>query len=348
MAVRLQDIADEAGVSLPTVSHILNPASGRAHRFREQTRRKVTEAAAKLGYRPNAAAKATVSGRFNAISLILGAQFTDRGRGWMAGSLLHGINLACHDAKLLLSMAALSDDELADDAALPGILQQWCSDGLLVNYIVHMPPPVADAIMRHRIPSIYLNVKRDHDAVYPDDEQAARELTQHLIEMDHQRIVYLGPVREKMRWPNYTHYSAADRMAGYITAMTEADLPVRVVHDASIFGSAFTPDAWADVMAHQPTAVVVYNGVGALQVHAATLMSNLRVPDDLSIVTFTDEWSSESARRDFSGMRLPFIEVGQQAVQMLQKKIDQPDIQQPARTLAAAWCEGLTCAQPRR
>src|SRR5271163_4227872 len=68
MAVTLKRIAEHCGLSLPTVGAILG---GRAHLFRPATCERVQRAAAKLGYRPNSAAKAMRSGRFGCAALVL-------------------------------------------------------------------------------------------------------------------------------------------------------------------------------------------------------------------------------------------------------------------------------------
>ncbi len=339
--VSIKDIADRAGVSTMTVSRVLNRKTGQTRPEAIERAQRIRQIARDLGYRPNDIAQTMRTGRFNAISLILGAQEECPGWGWLPQSLMYGINQATHDAGLLLNMAAPSNEELTSDEHMPRALQQWCSDGLLVNYITHMPPKMAEVIDHYRIPTVYLNVKRKFDAVYPDDVDAAEQATQQLIALGHRRIVYLGPDAGS---PDESHYSQADRIAGYRRAMVGAGLEAHCVDDTSCFHQRRVPANWAQVMAHRPTAVLVYNGTLALRAMNAARDAGLAVPHDLSIATFTDDWNGDCGGQPFSGMRLPFADIGRAAVQMLQQKIKQPEEHIPARALNARWELGETCA----
>ncbi len=345
-SVTLNQIAKQVGVSPRTVANALGRRVPTRYARSAARAEEIRRVAREMGYRPNEAARATATGRFNTISLIIGSQFGDAGCGYLPHAMQHGVNVAAHDAGLLVSMAALTDEELVDDSSIPHLLRRWCSDGILMNYAVRMPPHVAELLSSYAIPTIYMNVKRDTDSVHPDDEDMAHQATRRLIQMGHRRVVYLGPIDAKqVDYPEF-HYSGAARAAGYTRAMTEAGLMPLPVDDASLWGAHLATLHWSEVKAHRPTAVLTYGGDVALRAMHAALAEGFSVPRDLSIATFDDHERRGCARQPFTGMMLPFEQVGREAVAMLQRRIAGPDKPVASVAIPGTWYEGATCAPP--
>ncbi len=332
MAVTLQHVADRVGVSAPTVSQILNPSGKRARMFAEDTRRRVQQAALELGYRPNAAARSTATGRFGAVTLLL-SQYNNRSQ--MPPRLLDGIDEALAEADLHLTIARLPDEKLTDPDAMPKLLRQLTSDGLLINYNAHIPPRMVDLIARYRLPSVWINSKQPHDCVHPDDHAGARDATRLLIEAGHTRVAFVdytyGPS------PADPHYSNTDRRAGYHDAMREAGLTPRLICDKGNIELAerltFTR-AWlaAD---DRPTAVLCYTHHESAPILAAADRMGLTLPRDLTLFTIHDEAVRHFDLRVPTAV-LPEREIGKRAVAMLRDRIqrratDAPPMPVPLR-----------------
>ena len=323
MRVTARDIAKESGVSQPTVSQILN---GKGHLYREETRRRVFEAAERLGYRPNTYARAMRSGRMGAIALLMSCR-TDR--AVRQAGIQQGIHdeLLLHD--LLLTSANVPDEAFAqaevDRASLPRLLRECNADGLLVAYSHDLPPGMQAAIDRDPMPAVWLNRKQEFNAVHPDDRAGGSAATAHLIALGHRRIAFL-------QLTTTTHYSAADRLAGYHEAVTAAQCEPLVVRMA---GGDLT---WCAQVVEwlrrpqRPTAVVASSPLEAQTLIMACAHAGVRIPQDLSVVVISES-SLTHTGIDLTRVVVPFHDLGVHAVRMLLTRIEQPGVPVPALAL---------------
>ena len=339
--VTVREVAKAAGVSLRTVCRVLN---GTVAPVRAETRDRVMAAARQLGYRPNAAAKAVRRGRSGGIALLLSS---DLQRSYLPEALLDGIQeqLRAHD--LHMTVAAVPDPQLTDETVIPKFLRQWMADGLLVNYTVRVPPDLRAIIEDMHIPAVWLNVRRPADCVYIDEHAAARQVTEHLLGIGHRRIAYVD-YHSDVSAPDDWHYSTTDRCRGYEQAMIKAGATPRVMREDGILPVRRKIEAAVALLKApgRPTAVVAYSpGQTTLPVHlAAVAHCGLRVPEDLSLVTFSP-FAADEVGVAMTKMLLPEREMGREAVEMLLRKIRQPG-PQPSRCLAATLVEGESAAPP--
>ena len=337
----VRDVAVAAGVSLRTVCRALN---GTPAPLRDETRDRVLAAARKLGYRPNAAAKAVRRGRSGGIALLLSS---DLKRSYLPEALLDGMQeeLRAHD--LHMTVAAVPDPQLTDEAVVPKFLRQWMADGLLVNYTVRVPPALASLIEHLRIPAVWINIRRPADCVYADEFAAARRLTEYLLRLGHRRIAYVD-YHSDLSAPKDWHYSTTDRCRGYERAMAKAGLKACVLRQDGMLPVRRKIEAAAAFLRSpkRPTAVIAYSpGCTALPVHlAAVAHCGLRVPEDLSLTTFSPS-EADDVGVAMTKMLLPEREMGREAVAMLLRKIRRPG-PQPSRRLAAELVEGESTAAP--
>ncbi len=338
MVVTLEDIAGRVGVTSVTVSNALRNTG----RVGETTRQRVLEAAADLGYRPNYAARATARGSFGSAGLILSAD--KRGRSYMPPDLLRGLADALESRGMHLSIATLSDEQLTSDQYMPKLLRELTCDGLLVNYNKQIPPAMEMLIDHYRLPAVWINAKRDHDAVFPDDFGGAAQATEKLIARGHRRVMYVS----LSYVPETVHYSEIDRRDGYGHAMRHAGLePVTVdrFHPA-IKGLRFGQKAigLSQLLsgADRPTAVVTY----ALpeQIEWAADRNGLRVPEDLSLISFAVEPDRPGA--NVTAMTLPEVRIGRIAVEMLLERMASPERRLPPKAVPMGFDPGRTIAPP--
>jgi LacI family transcriptional regulator len=331
MRVTLEHIAEKAKVSTMTASAILTGRYVPRRADAVVRARRIHQVARELGYRPNGAARATSTGRFGNIALLISA---DLSRSNIPTRLLGSIHDALADRKLHMTLAKLSDQAVTDESFVPRILREWSADGLLINYHKNIPAGMEQLIESSRQPAIWINCECERDCVLPDDRDAGLRLTQHLIQQGHRRIAYVD-FRTSFRYEPGEHYSQYARWEGYEAAMHHAGLePRRIDFAQRAWRNKAALEFWTApestwlASSDRPTAVIAYSTEANTLLLAAHRLG-LRVPDDLAIASFAESPIS------LQGLRLPTMlvpneKVGQLAVDMLMHRIEQPEEHQPA------------------
>ncbi len=330
------DVAREVGVSLMTVQRALS-----GHRYvAEATRLRIEQAAQRMGYRPNTAARSTRTGRTGCIALLLSTLGT---RSITSGATLDGIQEALRSRDLHLLIEAMPDAQLTDAGFVPKMLRQLTSDGLLINYNAQIPQAMIDLLGLADLPLVWLNSKQEADCVYPDDFGAARTLTAELIAMGHRRIDFVDFTHSLVE-PAW-HYSGVDRHAGYADAMREAGLTPRRRGSREEFETGLALDAAMAMLRRddRPTAVVGYVGRESRIMHTAARLIGLSVPGDLSIASFDIRVDQEMGLSTTT-MLVPDVQVGRLGAEMLLDKLDDAGGTCPPVAVAFAFHLGQTCA----
>jgi LacI family transcriptional regulator len=333
----LDDIAREVGVSTVTVRNVLNGRNKETWPTAKQRADEIRRIAAHYNYRPNAAARATATGRFSNIALVLATEANTLdhlfyGTLWAVRTSLreHGLHLVIGD---------LPKERPGDDEGLPMVLRELSADGLLINCIERVPEFFLRQTERCRVPSVWMNIKLARDCVYPDDLAAGREATQRLIDLGHRRIAYMD-LRPAV------HYSSTDRREGYMVAMREAGLLEWILPQVGSSPADWEP-FMTDVLsaADRPTAIVAYEQDRAMVVCFAALRLGLSLPADLSLITFH---SGERASSSFAidTMRIPSEALGEYGVETLIRKIEDPSRVFEPRGVPHVYRPGSTCGPP--
>ncbi len=333
----LEDIAQHVGVSKSTVSLVLNGKARKA-RISERRIKEITKAAEELNFVPNAAARAIRKGKFGQLGLLLSSIPT---RALLLPGLLESIRITLREKDQLLLLGELPDNQLTNDDVLPRILREWAADGLLINYLEAVPERMRTLLDEHRIPTVWLNIKRDTDAVYCDDLAAATEATDHLIKLGHTHIAYLAMGING-------HYSKADRQAGYTQAMRAAGLTPDIHqwdHSVDAPDRAEAAHEWLAAQSPRPTAVLTYGQGDALPLLTAALQLGLKVPQDLSIATF------HPGPLTLPGLAIttwcmPSTELGRAGVELLLERIEKKATDMPSVVIPYTRVEGSTVAPP--
>jgi LacI family transcriptional regulator len=323
MATTIADIARASGVSHQLVSKVLNGGSGTV-RVSEVTRRRVLDIAEQRGYRPNSAARAFRSGKFNAIALV--SSSTETRRSYVPNELIYGTQTRLAQQNMHLIVTALSDETLTDDEQMPKLLREWMADGLLINYTHDLPHGMAERIDQLRVPAIWLNRKESFDSAYPDDRAGGYLATQLLIERGHTKIAFvLNFAQLPHAGSTEHHYSLFDRFDGYRAALAEIgrapmvwDLPPGE-HDIpteQYLARLRSPD--------RPSAVFVYHYPHAIRLYSIAMSCGLRVPDDLAIFTVGGSQIIRQANLPIGTVWSADFNDGHRAVDMLIQKMKSP------------------------
>ncbi|HBC85732.1 MAG TPA: hypothetical protein DCZ94_02130 [Lentisphaeria bacterium] len=333
MTVALKHIAKGTGYSMSTVSAILG---GRAHLHSKTTQSRVMEIAEKLGYQANSGARAMRRGSFGAVALVMGPE----GHTYLPQDLLAGIEETLAREGLNLIIVRVSEENLQSPEKIPHVLRERMVDGLLINYILKVPPRLTELVNQRNCPAVWINDKQDHDSVYPDDFRAGMELTQALLDIGHRRIGYID-------FSETVHYSRNERMRGYSECMLAAGLEPEVsFYPVMRSGSSFGDQAFRNWMTfpRRPTALISYYPPTAL-LYAAKTEYGLEVPRDLSVVTFSDRPDC-SLGLEIGCMLLPEYEIGVNAVQMLLGKLAARKTKMISKSFPGKFYPGDTCGAP--
>ena len=301
------DVAKKAGVSIKTVSRVLNNAPN----VRQATQDKVRASMMALDYQPSNAARELRSGRSKSIGILLG----DPSSGFQA-RLHHAALQACSDAGFFLTVGLF--DESADDWA--GQLDDFLSRSRVENMI--LVPPLCDsevlhAQMRDRGISFGLispsRPVPDAYSIGMDEQQAAFDITMHLIRMGHRQIGHItGPTG---------HVATGLRLAGYQAALAESGIQpnpdwVRPgkfhFRDAQICAERMLANR-----EERPTAIFAANDEMAAAVCFTANSLGLDVPRDLSVVGFDDVAIATTIWPPLTTVAQPFNAMADAAIRLL-------------------------------
>ena len=333
----MADVARSAGVSVATVSHVLNGTRP----VLPHTRQAVLDAVDELGYTPNTLARSLVTSRTRSIGLAVSAisnpYFTEILQGVEAGALEHGYSLLIADPH----------DDPDHERKVVQLLHERRVDGMIVAPSAD-PRELVAYLARHEVPTVFLDRVVDgvakgegggsgdaggrtggplrFDQVCAENIEPMAELVTHLAGLGHRRIGLVAGL------PGLS--TTAERITGYRRGLTASGLPYDahlVVHgDSESPGAARATTALLSLAA-PPTALVTANNSMTIGTLRALRERGLSVPDDLALCSFDDfAWADLFSPR-LTAIAQPSREIGTQAVRVLLDRLAAPD--RPTRTL---------------
>ncbi|MEV4541951.1 LacI family DNA-binding transcriptional regulator [Micromonospora echinaurantiaca] len=324
MRHRLKDVAERAGVSVKTVSNVVN---GYVH-VRPDTRARVEEAIAELNYRPNLSARNLRKGRTGVIALAVPEL-----------DIPYFAELARH---VVTAAAELGWTVLIDQTGGGREQERVVASGItdhLIDGLIFSPLALAaeDLTGLDGTPMVLLGERVDHgpaDHVVIDNVAAAREMTAHLIGLGRRRIAAIG----SQRTPEGV--SARLRLAGYTAALADAgiDYDERLVAPAPAWHRADGAAAMRGLLASgvRPDAVFCFNDTLALGALRALHEAGLRVPEDVAVAGFDDIEDGRFSIPTLSTIAPDKERIARLAVELLANRLD-TDPTAPPRELPAPY-----------
>lgn len=306
--VTIVDIAREAGVSIKTVSRVINRQEGVGARVRARVQAVID----KRGYRPNASARSLSSRR----SYLIGVIFLRLGGHHYIGEVQAGALRATRRAGYQMVIEQVETAEgLFDLEAFSTMLRGAAFDGVVLTPPLCDHPGVLAAIEAAGVTYVRMAPNTDLDRapfVWMDDLGAAREQTLSLWEMGHRRIAFVEGPRN--------HRAAVQRREGYLQAMTArgARVPEEWIASGDFFGrSGFEAGEALLALDPRPTAIFAGNDEMAIGVLAAAAKRGLAVPETLSVVGFDNSPAGEASWPRLTTVHQPIAEMAEAAVEML-------------------------------
>ncbi len=345
MASTIEKIAARAGVAPATVSRVLN---GKYKENRPAIARRadnIRRLAAEMGYRPNAAARAMLAGRFDRTAFVTCGNF---GLDWFPRSLLHGLHEALHERKAMLIVNELSAEQFQDPRFVPNLLSESSVDGLVVQLNPIIPESVIPIFESSGLPIVWANLKRPVQSIYPDEVAGGTLAANLLLDAGHRHMAFFNPRTPTTSKP---HFSAVERLAGFEAAVrARGYTPLPAPAAQGLRHDDITPSVHALLDAHPNlTGVVCYKTDFAATLFYVAAQRGLRVPQDLSVVCFGDREFHTYAGFPCTTLNIPFEELGRGAVAMLHRQMQQPHASPEPSTAVpyTDWYDGRSIKPPR-
>lgn len=315
MPVSVKDVAARAGVSLGTVSNVLN----RPEQVTPATRERVQTAIAELGFVRNESARQLRAGTSRTLAYVV----LDAGNPFFT-DVAAGIDAAAEAAGLSLLLCNSGNSPERERARL-AMLEQQRVQGILVTPVDPESATLSEIAGRHT-PVVIVDRTRAGDAfcsVSVDDVLGGRLATEHLLDRGHTRLAYvggpagLGQVSDRLAGARAA-WSAAGRPEDDLVGIATQALTVAEGREAGA-RLAGLPSG------RRPTAAFCANDLLALGLLQHAVASGVRVPDDLAIVGYDDIEFAAAAAVPLTSVRQPRQLLGQTAAELVLDEATNPE-----------------------
>lgn len=268
--VSIKDVAKEAGVSVTTVSHILNQNETR---FSKETIQKVLLAKDRLGYIPNKNAQQLRGQTRKLIGVVL-PNLTNP----FFSAMMQRMD-DCKADDVDLCFIATSSTDFKDN--IQHLVERGI-DGLVIGRYVNDPHHLNDYLSKHHVPYVLLDQSEDHgytDIIRTNEIEGGQTAAQHLIELGHQQLAIIQP--------HALMANMKDRVKGFEQMCQSHQLPapVRICTELSKAGGR---DIATKLVEHHVTGVFAINDELAIGCIRGLTECGKSVPDDLSVVGYDD------------------------------------------------------------
>lgn len=311
--VTIRDVAKKAGVSVTTVSQILN---GKGQRFSKQTREHVLKLRDQLNYVPD----------FNARNLILHSSKTigvlvPSMSNPFFSSFIQGVQDQCRTREMMPLVFGANHDEKLERYYLTQLVARSV-DGLIIASSTITTKTIDEILRPVRLPYVLFdqNGSRGGDRLEVDDYQGGKLAANHLTSLGHQHIVVV--------MPDDATANVTQRLAGFVARMDENHVPFSPAND--IVSASLTKrggyEATAAVIEKKPTAVFAANDEIAIGLMRGLREHGLKIPDDLSIMGYDGIDLDEYVTPALTTVQQPTHQIGVEAAQMLFTRIDNSEV----------------------
>ncbi|GAA0348673.1 LacI family DNA-binding transcriptional regulator [Bacillus horti] len=317
MAVTIKDVAKLANVSPSTVSRVIanNP------RISEKTKEIVNKALKELGYHPNMIARSLAIQSTETIGLVMPSSNGIVFQNPFFPTVLRGLSEGAHDRQFGLHMTTGKTEE----EIYEGVRQMVHGgrvDGVILLYS-KVDDPILTYLQDNSFPFVVIGKPftqvEQITHVDNDNYRASKEVTNYLIGLGHKRIAFVGG--------DLNQVVTIERVLGYESALREAGVEF---NDEYLMHEDCTTEGGRQAvkelmhLAHPPTAFVVADDLMALGVLNTLNEMNIRIPDDVSVISFNNTLLAEMSRPPLTTVEINTFDLGFQAtkslIQMLENK----------------------------
>lgn len=339
MAVTIKDVAKQANVAPSTVSRVIADSS----RISEDTKQKVRNAMKQLGYHPNLNARSLASQSTQLIGLVMPSSSDVVFQNPFFPTVLQGISEGAHEKKYALHMTTGKSEK----ETLEGVVNMV--QGKRVDGMILLNSKVEDNIITYLkerdfpfvlIGKPYKNVEQITH-VDNDNFRAMKEATEYLLKHGHRKIAFIGGSLDLM--------VTVERFLGYERAMSNANITLRneyVINEEFLIEGGQEAVRKLMSVTHPPTAIIVADDFMALGVLNTLDELGIRVPEDISIVSFNNVLLAEMAKPPLTSVDINIFDLGYQASKSLIQMIENSNEPIKRMIIPHKLIERFSCSEP--
>lgn len=298
--ISITEVAKQAGVSIATVSRVIN----KAPTVRDANRKKIEEVIRKLKFTPSPSAQALARGRTNAIALVI-PRYEGIFYSFYALELIRGIGTLCDQLKLDLLLHLTDGRE---------VLNAKLAAGIIFADIIANRAQLEWAV-KENIPTVVVNNLVDDLAVSCvtiDNRQGAFDAVNYFISLGHRRIAHIAG--------DLISQAASLRLEGYRRALAEnklKEIPEYIVRTNYSRGQARQAAEKLLSLSVPPTAIFIASDTMALEVINVIMEKGKKVPEDISVIGFDDNPVSLYGAVALTTVRQPLIKMAEEGIKEL-------------------------------
>ncbi len=300
--VTIKTIAEAVGVTHGTVSRALRGDP----RVRTETAEAVKEAAVELGYRPSRVGRALRTQKTGSFAIVLSYAHDP-----FYSEVVQAIHDRLFPLERSLLMAATEDSMERQRAVAQNLLEQQV-DGVFVCCLPGMTPPFRK--LAQQVPVVTINCDPESNpwGVLHDDAGATQECLEYLMEQGHRSVAYLGAANggfaQKTRFRAFQDY----------TRQVSVKAVFRESPDVKMEAGEATMTAWLEEgFLNPPSALLAFNDTLAIGAIKAIRDHGLRVPEDISVISFDDIEMARYLTPPLTSFSQPRYEMGRVATEMM-------------------------------
>lgn len=307
-AVTMADVAARAGVSVSTVSHVINetrPVS-------PELRAKVMDAIRSIGYSPNMVARSLATSDTRLIGIVMSALtnqfFLPVVAAIDSAGRRHGYS----------SVLADSRDRVKDEADAVSLLLGRRVDGIILAPTTNDKEVVLDRLAASGVPTVLIDRLADprFDQVGPENVESTAMLVEHLATAGHKKIAFISGISGLT--------TTAERVRGYRLGLERCNLPfrrqfLRTGHSAAREAEAAVTRLLES--SDKPTAIISGNNFMTIGILRALQRLKINIPEDMAVVSYDDIEFADVFRPGITAIAQPIKDIANLAVQLLIDRI---------------------------
>lgn len=318
MPITIKDVAALAGVSPSTVSRTCkdHPSISR------QTKEKVRQAMAQLGYEPNFQASSLATQNSRTIGIILPPSEREAYQNSFYLEVIRGISRLCNQKQYINTViTGQNEEEILQ--VIKTMAKSGLAEGFIVLYSKEQDPVLnylyEEGILYVLIGKAYRNVNQ---TIYVDNDNilAGKEAAEYLLRLGHRRIACLSG--------DHSLIFNNDRKTGYILALTEHEIPYEPEYcieasgmpedQSQVLEALFDREDW-------PTAALVSDDILAVALEKVCLGRGLSVPEDVSIISFNNSLFAKLTSPALTSVDVNSSQLGAEAAAQMISHIENPN-----------------------
>ncbi|WP_117169948.1 LacI family DNA-binding transcriptional regulator [Paraliobacillus sediminis] len=316
MAVTIKDVAKEANVATSTVSRVISDSPN----ISDKTKRKVRKVMEEMGYYINLNARVLVQQSTQTIGIVMKNSTIESLHDPFFPVVLQGISSYANKQDFNISITT-GDTEEAIFHDVEKMVQGKRVDGMVVTYS-KANDKVVPYLLKRGIPFVVVGkpVVHTNEIMYVnnDNVQAAKDATEYLIKLGHEKIAFIGGDNE--------FEVAISRLSGYREAMKSH---IDLLNEAYI-KEAPSLDSIEIIMSEllalpdRPTAIIGTDDLASLHIMSVLRKMNVRVPEDISLISFNNTMIAHLANPSLTSVDTNVFQLGYEAARCLIEEIKEP------------------------